>query len=154
MSSTVSPSFLESTHQSRRTMSRPFTSRVSLKLRAASEKGTLITSNAHLACGVCAYTAHCSKCETTFSVSYSQRPQYERYGDGGGDGGGDDGGDDAALGQGDEDEVSRGHPAGRAAAKAAGGSVKGKAPPAGSKKKWAFCGLPYPLAQLPWWRVE
>jgi hypothetical protein len=58
-------------------------------------------------------------------------------GDGGGEGGGDGGGDDAAfkLGQGDEDEGSRGHPACRAAAKAAGGAAKGKAPPAGRKKK-------------------
>ncbi len=53
----------------------------------------------------------------------------------GGDGGGDGGGGDAALGQGDEDEGSRGHPAGRAAAKAAGGASKGKVPPAGRKKK-------------------
>ncbi len=53
----------------------------------------------------------------------------------GGDGGGDGGGGDAASGQGDEDEGSRGHPAGLAAAKAAGGASKGKAPPAGRKKK-------------------
>jgi hypothetical protein len=52
----------------------------------------------------------------------------------GGDGGGDGGGD-AASGQGDEDEGSQGHPAGRAAAKAAGGASKGNAPPAGRKKK-------------------
>ena len=39
------------------------------------------------------------------------------------------------MGQGDEDEGSRGHPAGRAAAKAAGGAAKVKAPPAGRKKK-------------------
>ncbi len=52
-----------------------------------------------------------------------------------GDGGGDDGGSDAALGQGDKDEGSRGHPAGRAAAKAACGASKGKAPPAGRKMK-------------------
>jgi len=54
-------------------------------------------------------------------------------GDGGGDGG--RGGSDAASGQGDEDEGSRGHPACRAAAKAAGGAAQGKAPPAGRKKK-------------------
>jgi hypothetical protein len=48
---------------------------------------------------------------------------------------GDGCGGDAALGQGDEDKGSRGHPAGRAAAKAAGGASKGKAPPAGRKKK-------------------
>ncbi len=48
---------------------------------------------------------------------------------------GDCGGDDAALGQGDEDEGSLGHPAGRAAANAAGGAAKGEAPPAGRKKK-------------------
>ena len=53
----------------------------------------------------------------------------------GGDGGGDGGGGDAASGQGDEDKGSRGQPAGRAAAKAAGGASKGKAPPAGRKKK-------------------
>ena len=53
----------------------------------------------------------------------------------GGDGGGDGGGGDAASGQGDEDEGSRGHPACRAAAKAAGGAAQGKAPPAGRKKK-------------------
>ena len=53
----------------------------------------------------------------------------------GGDGGGDGGGGDAASGQGDEDEGSRGHPAGRAVAKAAGGASKGKAPPAERKKK-------------------
>ena len=51
----------------------------------------------------------------------------------GGDGG--RGGSDAASGQGDEDEGSRGHPACRAAAKAAGGAAQGKAPPAGRKKK-------------------
>jgi hypothetical protein len=45
-------------------------------------------------------------------------------GDGGGDGG--RGGSDAASGQGDEDEGSRGHPACRAAAKAAGGGEKEK----------------------------
>ncbi len=72
----------------------------------------------------------------------------------GGDGGGDGGGGDAASGQGDEDEGSLGHPACRAAEKAAGGASKGKAPPAGRKKKWAFCGQLYPLALLPWWRVE
>ena len=54
-------------------------------------------------------------------------------GDGGGDGG--RGGSDAASGQGDKDEGSRGHPACRAAAKAAGGAEQGKAPPAGRKKK-------------------
>ena len=54
-------------------------------------------------------------------------------GDGGGDGG--RGGSDAASGQGDEDEGSRGHPACRAAAKAAGGAAQGKAPQAGRKKK-------------------
>ena len=53
----------------------------------------------------------------------------------GGDGGGNGGGGDAASGQGDKDEGSRGHPAGGAAAKAAGGASKGKAPPAGRKKK-------------------
>jgi hypothetical protein len=75
-------------------------------------------------------------------------------GDGCGDGGCDSGGDDTASGQGDENEESWGHPAGSAAAKAAGGAAKGKAPPTGRKKKWAFCGPPYPLAQLPWWRVK
>jgi hypothetical protein len=58
------------------------------------------------------------------------------------------------LGQGGEDEGSRGHPACRAAAKAAGGAEQGKAPPAGRKKKGAFCGQLFPLAPLPWWRVE
>jgi hypothetical protein len=53
----------------------------------------------------------------------------------GGDGGGNCGGGDAALGQCDEDEGSRGHPAGRAAAKVAGGASKGKAQPAGRKNK-------------------
>ncbi len=48
---------------------------------------------------------------------------------------GGDGGGDAASGQGDKDEGSRGHPACRAAAKAAGGAAQGKAPPAGRKKK-------------------
>ncbi len=43
----------------------------------------------------------------------------------GGDGGGDGGRGDTASGQGDEDEGSRGHPACRAAAKAAGGASKG-----------------------------
>jgi hypothetical protein len=43
--------------------------------------------------------------------------------------------DYAALGQGDKDEGSRGHPAVRAAAKAAGGTAKGKAQLAGRKKK-------------------
>ena len=60
----------------------------------------------------------------------------ESAADGGGGGGdGDGGGGDAASGQGDEDEGSRGHPACRAAAKAAGGAAQGKAPPAGRKKK-------------------
>jgi hypothetical protein len=49
--------------------------------------------------------------------------------------GSDGGGDDAASGQDDEGEGSQGHPAGRAAAKAAGGAAKGKAPPAGRMKK-------------------
>ncbi len=53
----------------------------------------------------------------------------------GGDGCGDGGVCDAASGQGDEDEGSQGHPAGRAAAKAACGASKGKAQPAGRKKK-------------------
>jgi hypothetical protein len=39
-------------------------------------------------------------------------------------------GDDAASGHGDEDEATQ-----PAAAKAAGGAAKGKAPPAGRKKK-------------------
>ncbi len=53
----------------------------------------------------------------------------------GGDGGGDGGGGDTASGQGDEDEGSRGHPAGGASAKAAGGASKGKALPAWRKKE-------------------
>ncbi len=52
--------------------------------------------------------------------------------DGGGDGGSDGGGDDAASGQGDEDEATVTQPA---AATAAGGAAKGKAPPEGRKKK-------------------
>jgi hypothetical protein len=56
----------------------PACARGVLKLRPPTEKGTLLTNNSRIECGVCAYTAHCPKCEITYGVSYSQRAQHER----------------------------------------------------------------------------
>ncbi len=73
-------------------------------------------------------------------------------GGGGGEGGGDGDGDedededDDGSGPGEEEAATTKPAASKAKGRGAGKPVK--------KKKWAFCGPPFPLAQLPGWCVQ